>query len=150
MKRHTTVQSLSCSQGETHRRTDAHTDGTTAALLYPHRNALLGDNKRLKGSQSRKSVSRFGIEHMIFLNPWLHRSQIVHPIRGRAWPVKIRHFPLSGQILRCRVHVTATSRRPQNKAIAEEVTKRTDTSYYFDKVCSGEPDGRFGKWFLIK
>ena len=28
-----------------HARTDAHTDGTAAVLLYPHRNALCGDNK---------------------------------------------------------------------------------------------------------
>ena len=28
-------------------RTEGRTDGTTAALLYPHRNALRGDNKCL-------------------------------------------------------------------------------------------------------
>ena len=31
--------------GRTEPRTDGLTDGTTAALLYPHRNALHGDNK---------------------------------------------------------------------------------------------------------
>ena len=29
----------------THGRTHRHTHGTTAALLYPHRNALRGDNQ---------------------------------------------------------------------------------------------------------
>ena len=31
--------------GRTEPHTDGRTDGTTAALLYPHRNALRGDNK---------------------------------------------------------------------------------------------------------
>ena len=47
-KKHATVQSLSCSQGpclDARMHTHTHTHGTTAALLYPHRNALRGDNK---------------------------------------------------------------------------------------------------------
>ena len=40
-----------------------------------------------------------------------------------------------------------------NTALIEEgggVTKPTGTSYYFDKVWSGAPDGRFEKLFLIR
>ena len=45
-KKYVTVYSLSCSQGlRTDGRNHTLTDGTTAALLYPHRNALRGDNK---------------------------------------------------------------------------------------------------------
>ena len=44
------VQFLSCSQGQSvmDTRTHARTDGTTAALLYPLRNALRGDKKNAK------------------------------------------------------------------------------------------------------
>ena len=34
--------------------THARTDGTTEALLYPHRNALRGDKKGLRGMLLRK------------------------------------------------------------------------------------------------
>ena len=34
--------------------THARTHGTTAALLYPHRNALRGDNNFLRGANFRK------------------------------------------------------------------------------------------------
>ena len=39
--------------------------------------------------------------------------------------------------------------QPQNKG-GGAVTKPTGTSYNFDKVWSGAPDGRFGKLFLIR
>ena len=56
------------------------------------------------------------------------------------------------QIIRYRA--TATLRRPQISNTQPQnkggFTKSTGTSYNFDKVWSGAPDGRFGKWFLIR
>ena len=47
-----------------HGRKDGSTDGTTAALLYPHRNALRGDNKSIN------------IEKIIFSCLWKYDSQL--------------------------------------------------------------------------
>ena len=53
-----------------------------------------------------------------------------------------------------RFRVTATLRQPQIKqstALNEGgCTKPTGTSYNFDKVWSGAPNGRFGKLYIIK
>ena len=43
--------------GRTDRRTHTHTHGTTAALLYPHRNALRGDNKLVKTGSREMELS---------------------------------------------------------------------------------------------
>ena len=45
--------------GRNHGRTDGLTDGTTAALLYPHRNALRGDNNKYKTHKPYGKVKVF-------------------------------------------------------------------------------------------
>ena len=48
--------------GRNHGRTDWLTDGTTAALLYPHRNALRGDNKQIQRIVAPRSATNLTLK----------------------------------------------------------------------------------------
>ena len=62
--------------GRTDRRTHARTHGTTAALLYPHRNALRGDNKlailyEVQVSESEVQIMQFDFNVHVFRHSFL-------------------------------------------------------------------------------
>ena len=92
MNRHTTVEFLSCSQGKSVKDTRTHwrTDGTTAALQYPLRNALRGD----KYNTAKRSIPA----HPTFVNdahrdlhlwPVTFKINWIHPLTMANMPVKL-------------------------------------------------------------